>query len=202
MDKISTISKNATNKITTMFKFKDKISNNSYQTNNTNYTDDTHNEFDYNEYKNMDCDNKLPQDQGRLLYRPMQPTIVRPLRTDENMMYVETSEINAISRDVTALSSMVQDMGVLLEVQGDQLNIVDEYVESSTVTVQNAGTEVNEAIRRGRNLKYKKGILATTGCTAAGAGIGFLGGPIGSVIGAGIGAGVGIIGSTIVGIVS
>lgn len=230
MERITTISRNATNKITTMFKSKDNS-----------ILDDTDNEFDYNEYKkndehisditydykNMDYDNsfnkyesnrirrkekiqkrKQRQEQikkARLEYGQEYVQVqkkVRPVRTDENMMYVEKSEINAISEDVIILSQIAKDMGTLLEVQGEQLDIVHENVESSNITIQNAGAEVNEAIRRSRNSKYKKGVLATTGCTAAGAGIGFLGGPIGSVIGAGIGAGVGIVGSTIIGILT
>jgi hypothetical protein len=125
------------------------------------------------------------------------PEHIREVQDDEEMVYVESAELEAISRDLQDLNMIAKDMSELLDIQEEQLDEIDKNVEQSTKHVKKAGAEVETTLRLMKSSKYKKGAITTTGCAAVGAGIGLIGGPIGAGIGAGIGGAVGLVGSTV-----
>lgn len=126
------------------------------------------------------------------------PINIRAVETEEEqIIFVETSEMAALSKDLNTLSEIAQDMSQLLDVQGEQIDKIEKNVDESTHDVMGAGVKVEETLRIMRKTKYKKGALTTTACAVTGGAIGMVGGPIGIAVGAGIGATVGMVGSTI-----
>lgn len=114
-----------------------------------------------------------------------------------DLVLVERSELEAVTRDLTILTEMARDINGILDVQQEQIETIEENIERSETNIIAAQQEVSQAIKYSKSSKYKKGAIATTACAATGGAIGMVGGPIGAVIGAGIGGAVGIVGSTV-----
>lgn len=122
---------------------------------------------------------------------------LKPVEVDEKMVYVEESALDDIVGDLQILKGIAADMNQLIDVETENLEELHDNLQSTETHVQKAGDEIEQALKYSKESKFKKGVIVTTGTTAAGAAIGSIAGPPGAVFGAGVGAAVGMVGSVV-----
>uniref|UniRef100_A0A7S2S0M6 t-SNARE coiled-coil homology domain-containing protein n=1 Tax=Mucochytrium quahogii TaxID=96639 RepID=A0A7S2S0M6_9STRA len=131
-----------------------------------------------------------PSQYGQSFHQLSQQDVALRSYDDEQTRELEKEQLRKIARDSALVEQMATELGSLLEVQQDDINVLEENTSDSVTKTMEGVKELSEARRKQANSGATK---ATLGTAAVGGLVGIVGGPVGMALGAGAGAIVGMV---------
>lgn len=114
--------------------------------------------------------------------------VLKSVDRDRKMVEENNTEIEFIEKDLVELKEVMQDIGLVVSSQGEEINEAEENVDQADTNIMEGTKVLEKADEKASAIRHKK-IAAKVMVTAIGAGIGALvAGPVGFAISLKIGA--------------